>query len=211
MDFLTALDLSVLTQAGIIILFVLYLIWDIGKRLLTKSELKKAKEKELSENKEKNAILKSLNDNLEKQSNINQKVASYLKTIKQQYTDELSDDQYRIFTHRLVSSAKLHIKELSKDIIQKNHLLGNKDVILNKLILLITNLFDKDEIDLKQFKYKDNYVNTFMDRNWISNLAIGINNTIFDNQSNEDKCKQMKFFIDNKFQIIYNSFLNKIK
>jgi len=202
MEFL-GIDINQLSQWGIIIIAILYISWDIIKRLISKSEITKSATKQTK-------VLEKISNNLDKQSEINYKILEYLNTIQKTYSDELGDDQYRIFILRLTYTAKLRIRHFVVEIIEQNHLFENKDKVKEKIESFVNNLYQKDCIDLKQFKYKNTVINNFMEEVWTQEIVEGLINAIYGNEKKEDKIKYSSFFLKTKFQDIYNSFLNHL-
>ena len=208
-DLLTKLDIDSLGQVGIIVIVLLYLAWDITKRILTKADLIKLKEKELTNTTDKNNILKSLNENLGKQSDINKDVSDYLFTIHNKYTKNINEEQFRLLIQKTLRYCCFELLMFSIDIVHNNNLLNNKKIIVAKIKSKVNSSFEREMVDLKQFKYIDTTLNTYLDAEKEKEISDLIINSIYESDTRETRDKQLKFSLKNKFQEIYNEFLNK--
>jgi len=191
------LQIDSLTGWSVVVVIALYLSYSLIEKYMTKRKTT-------------NAFNKIL-DRLEEQSNINKETMKYLKTVSLGYSEELNEEQYKVFIDKFTQSAEFKIYNSVKRIIIENNLINNKQKVISKIHNYIETLFNSDEIELRNFKMNGSLISNFMDIKWIKILSDGLINNIYDFNNEYDRLKACEYFIKQEFISIKNEFLNKIK
>ena len=191
------LQIDSLTGWSVVVVIALYLSYSLIEKYMTKRKTT-------------NAFNKIL-DRLEEQSNINKETMKYLKTVSLGYSEELNEEQYKVFIDKFTQSAEFKIYNSVKRIIIENNLINNKQKVISKIHNYIETLFNSDEIELRNFKMDGSLISNFMDIKWIKILSDGLINNIYDFNNEYDRLKACEYFIKQEFISIKNEFLNKIK
>ena len=193
----TDLAMNTVTGWGVVVVVALYLVYSLIDKWMSKKKTANT--------------FNNILTRLEEQSEINTEVVKHLKTISKQYSEELNEEQFKIFIHKFLSSAKFKVKETASAIIKENHVNDNKQKIIKKIRGFVQTLFTSDSIELKNFKFSNVMLSEYMNEAWINEITDGIIVAIYDNNNEYDRIKACNYFIQQVFTDILNHFLNKIK
>jgi len=191
------LQIDSLTGWTLVVVIAMYLIYSLTDKYMAKRKTASTF----------NMIL----DRLEEQSKINRETMKYLKTISLEYSDELTEEQYRIYTTKFFVTAKCKINHKVRNIIEENNIKGNEDKVTSKVKNFIKTLYISDEIEMRSFKFNGILLSDYMKSEWIETLTTGIIDCIYTTKDESERIKSTQYFVSQEFTNILNHYLNKIK
>jgi len=144
---------------GAVVVFALFLIYQTLKDYLKN---KREKIKNIAAAQFQALISEQMSENAQ----INKELLIYLKTISQEFADEITESQARIFADCLFDASKYFIISQMIKIMNENHLTGNEREIKAKIKQIIQNRFHKDVLSLKEYTINKNNMSTGMKEKW---------------------------------------------
>ena len=102
----------------------------------------------------------------EEDEKVHQEIMQYLKVVSEKYVEEVSDTQIKILIESVFSNSQNAIYHYITSIMKNNHIQGNEREIKAKIKTFITNRYQKDILMLKEFKYHNKTLDTFLKEEW---------------------------------------------
>ena len=165
------MDLKFIFSSIVVILIILFSVYEFLKE-------KKNNKKEKIQREQQTNFFKIIGDQLNENSLTNKEILKFLKISNQKYFEEITESQMQVVIDSIFSNSQLEIFNYMLKIIKENHIKGNEKDIIIKIKSFINNRYHKDYLLLKEFKYKENYLNTYMKSDWKEYIIENILNCI---------------------------------
>ena len=102
----------------------------------------------------------------EEDDKIHKEILQYLKIVSEKYAEEVNDTQIKIVVESIFHNSQTAIYNYINSILKNNHIQGNEREVKAKIKTFVANRYQKDVLMLKEFKYHNKTLDTFLEVEW---------------------------------------------